>query len=128
MSVTVTNGENYVKANVNRQLSPILTAIGKTPTDLTVATATGSTTGGATLFVDAVQVEGADATAMMTAFQTAASAVPGTTVEAVDVGGKSVVKATTTSYTLAVYASGDTLFYIQSPDAELVDQAIAALP
>jgi hypothetical protein len=127
MSVTITDGENYVKANVNRQLAPILTAIGKTPTDVTVATATGSA-GGATLFIDAVQVTGADAPAMLTAFQTAATAVPGTTVEAADVGGKSVVKATTSSYTLAVYASGDTLFYVQSPDPELVDQAIAALP
>ena len=78
--------------------------------------------------VDAVQVTGADAAAMLAAFQTAATAVPGTTVEAADVGGKSVVKATTSSYTLAVYASGDTLFYVQSPDAALVDQAIAALP
>ena len=71
---------------------------------------------------------GADAAAMVTAFQTAATASPGTTVEAADVGGKQVVKATTTSYTLAVYGSGDTLFYVQSPDAALVDQAIAALP
>jgi hypothetical protein len=128
MSATITDGENYVKANVNRQLAPILTAVNMAPTDVTVATATGSSAGGATLFIDAVQVTGADAEAMLSAFQTAATAVPGTTVEAVDVGGKSVVKATTSSYTLAVYASGDTLFYVQSPDAALVDQAIAALP
>jgi len=128
LSVSSTDGEAYVRANVNRQLSPILTALNKTPTDINVATATGSAVGGATLFIDAVQVTGADAEALVTAFQTAAEASPGTTVEAADVGGKSVVKATTTSYTLAVYASGDTLFYVQSPNAELVDQAIAALP
>jgi hypothetical protein len=128
MSVTVTDGESYVRANVNRQLAPILTAVNKAPTDVTVATATGSSAGGATLFLDAVQVSGADAEAMLAAFQTAATAVPGTTVEATEVEGKSVVTATTSSYTLAVYASGDTLFYIQSPDAALVDQAIAALP
>jgi hypothetical protein len=128
MSVTVTDGESYVRANVNRQLSPILTAINKAPTDVTVATATGSAAGGATLFIDAVQVSGADAEAMLSAFETAAAAVPGTTVETADVGGKSVIKATTTSYTLALYASGDVLFYVQSPDAALVDQAIAALP
>jgi hypothetical protein len=128
LSVSSTDGEAYVRANVNRQLSPILTALNKAPTDVNVATATGSAEGGATLFIDAVQVTGADAEALVTAFQTAAEATPGTTVEAADVGGKSVVKATTTSYTLAVYASGDTLFYVQSPNAELVDQAIAALP
>jgi hypothetical protein len=128
LSVTVTDGESYVRANVNRQLAPILTALGKAPTDVTVATATGATTGGATLFLDAVQVTGADAEALLTAFQTAAAAVPGSAVETADVGGKSVVKVTTASYTLAVYASGDTLFYVQSPDAALVDQAVAALP
>ena len=128
LSVTTTDGESYVRANISRQLAPILTAVNKTPTDVNVVTATGSAAGGATLFIDAVQVAGADAEALVTAFQTAAEASPGTTVEAADVGGKSVVKATTTSYTLAVYASGDTLFYVQSPNAELVDQAIAALP
>jgi hypothetical protein len=128
LSVTITDGEAYVRANVNRQLAPVLTAINKAPTDVTVATATGSTTGGATLFLDAVQVTGADAEALLTAFQTAAAAVPGSAVETTDIGGKSVVKVTTSSYTLAVYASGDTLFYVQSPDAALVDQAVAALP
>jgi len=128
LSVTTTDGESYVRANISRQLAPILTAVNKAPTDVNVVTATGSAAGGATLFIDAVQVAGADAEALVTAFQTAAEASPGTTVEAADVGGKSVVKATTTSYTLAVYASGDTLFYVQSPNAELVDQAIAALP
>jgi hypothetical protein len=128
LSVTVTDGEAYVRAIVNRQLAPILTAINKAPTDVTVATATGSTAGGATLFLDAVQVTGADAEALLTAFQTAATAVPGSSVETADIGGKSVVKVTTSSYTLAVYASGDTLFYVQSPDAALVDQAVAALP
>lgn len=128
LSVTATDGESYVRANISRQLAPILTAVNKAPTDVNVVTATGSAAGGATLFIDAVQVPDADAEALLTAFQTAAAASPGTTVEAADVGGKSVVKATTTSYTMAVYASGDTLFYVQSPDAELVDQAIAALP
>ena len=128
MSVTATDGEAYVRANISRQLAPVLTAVNKAPTDVNVVTATGSSAGGATLFIDAVQVPGADAGALVTAFQTAAAASPGTTVEAADVGGKSVVTATTTSYTLAVYASGDTLFYVQSPNAELVDQAIAALP
>ena len=127
LSVTATDGEAYVRANVNRQLAPILTAVNMAPTDVTVATATGTSAGGATLFIDAVQVTGADAGA--------ADRVPdrgrgraGSPVEAADIGGKSVVKATTSSYTLAVYASGDTLFYVQSPDAALVDQAVAALP
>ena len=115
-------------ANVNRRLAAILTALNATPTDITVATATGSAAGGATLFIDAVQIPGTDPEALLTRFQEAASALPGSVVEAVEVDGKQVIKSTTTSYTLAVYASGDTLFYIQSPDPALVDQAIAALP
>jgi len=54
--------------------------------------------------------------------------VPGSHVEAADVGGKSVVKVTTTSYTLAVYGTGDVLFYVQSTDPALVDEAIGVLP
>jgi hypothetical protein len=128
LSVTTIDGDAYVKANVNRQLSPILTAIGKTPTDVTVATATGSSTGGATLFVDAVQIAGADAAAVQEAFKTAATAVPGNEVTTADMGGKSVVQVKNASYTLVMYASGDTIFFVQSPDADLVTQAVTALP
>jgi hypothetical protein len=128
MSATITDADAYIAANVNRQLTPLLTAVSKTAADVTVATATGSAAGGANLFIDAVQVSGADATALLTAFQTAATAVPGSQVEAADVGGKSTVKVTTGSYTLAVYGTGDTLFYVQSTDPALVDQAVAALP
>jgi hypothetical protein len=128
LSATITNADAYIKANVNRQLTPLLTALGKTPADVTVATATGSAAGGANLFIDAVQITGTDAEALLTGFQTAATAVPGSQVEAVDVGGKSAVKITTTSYTLAAYATGDILFYVQSTDPALVDAALAALP
>lgn len=128
MSATETDGEAYVTANVNRQLGPILTALGKTPADLQVVSATGSAAGGATLFIDVVRVNGADATALLDAFQTAASAAPGAQVETSDVGGRQVVTVTNPSYTLAVTATGDTLIYIQSPDAELVTAAVEALP
>lgn len=128
LSATITDADAYIKANVNRQLTPLLTALGKTPADVTVATATGSKAGGANLFIDAVQITGTDAEALLTGFQTAATAVPGSQVEAVDVGGKSAVKVTTSSYTLAAYASGDILFYVQSTDPALVDEALAALP
>ena len=41
-------------------------------------------------------------------------------------GGKSVVQVTTPSYTLAVWANGDTIWYVQSPSADLVTQAFEA--
>jgi hypothetical protein len=128
MSASETDGAAYVSANVGRQLTPILTALGKTPADVQVATATGSAAGGATLFIDVVRVDGADPTAALEAFQTAATAVPGSQVEASDVGGRQVVTVTTSSYTLAVTTAGDALIYVQSPDPALVEAAIAALP
>jgi hypothetical protein len=80
------------------------------------------------LFIDVVRVDGADPAAALEAFQTAATAVPGTQVEASEVGGRQVVTVTTTSYTLAVTTAGDALIYVQSPDPALVEAAIAALP
>jgi hypothetical protein len=41
MSASETDGAAYVSANVGRQLTPILAAVGKTPADVQVATATG---------------------------------------------------------------------------------------
>jgi hypothetical protein len=128
MATSTVDGEAYVVANVSRHLAPILTALNKTPTDVTVVQATGAASGGQTLFIDAVQIAGADVTSAMSAFQTAAEATPGETVKTSDMGGKSVIEVTTSSYTLAVYGSGDTLFYVQSPDPDLVSQGVAALP
>lgn len=122
------DADAYVGANVNRQLTPLLAAVGKSTSDVSVATATGSAAGGATLFIDAVRVNGADAPALIAAFQTAAALVPGAQVAATEVSGKSAVTVTTSSYTLGVYAVADTLYYVQSPDAALVTQGIAALP
>ena len=128
VSVIQADGESFVAANVSRRLAPILTALGKTPADVTVASGTGSASGGATLFIDAVSIDGADAEALVAAFQSAAEAVPGTTVEPIEAGGRPAVQVTTASSTLAVTAEGDTLVYVQSPDPALVTAALAALP
>ena len=128
VSVTQVDGASYVTANVSRQLGPILTALGKAPTDVTVASGTGAAAGGATLFIDAVAVDGADAEALVAAFQTAAEAAPGTTVEPIEAGGRPAVQVTTASSTLAVTAEGDTLLYVQSPDPALVTAALEAIP
>lgn len=127
LSATVVDGDSYIKTNVNQQLAPILTLLGKTPTDVTVATATGSGDKG-TLFISAVQVPGADVSKVQDTFQTAAAATKTNVLKTADMGGKSVVQVTTPSYTLAVWANGDTIWYVQSPDADLVTQAVTALP
>ena len=70
----------------------------------------------------------ADVHEAVTPLRAGASAAPGAQVETSDVGGRQVVTVTNPSYTLAVTATGDTLIYIQSPDAELVTAAVEALP
>ena len=65
---------------------------------------------------------------VQTAFQTAATAITTNEVKTADMGGKKVVQVTTPSYTLAVFAVGDTIFYVQSTNADLVTQGVTALP
>jgi hypothetical protein len=128
LAASATDGETYLKTNVNRQLTPILTALGKTPADVAVATSTGSSADGSSLNIDAVEIPGADATKAQTAFQTAATALKTNEVKTADMGGKNVVQVTTPSYTLAVFAVGDTIWYVQSTNADLVTQGVTALP
>jgi hypothetical protein len=127
LSTTVVDPATFIATNVNLQLTPILTALGRTAADLEVVSASGA---GATstLFIEAVRIQGADATALSTAFEAAATAAPGNTVETGEVGGKSVVTVTTGSYTMSAYASGDTMYFVRSSDAALVEEGITALP
>jgi hypothetical protein len=127
MSTTEVDPATFIATNVNLQLTPILTALGRTAADLEVVSASGA---GVTsnLFIEAVRIQGADATALSTAFEAAATAAPGNTVETGEVGGKSVVTVTTGSYTMSAYATGDTMYFVRSSDAALVEEGITALP
>lgn len=127
LSVSPVDPQTFIATNVNLQLTPILTALGRSASDLEVVTASGAGTT-ATLFINAVRIAGADATALSGAFETAAAAAPGNEVETGQVGGKDVVTVTTGSYTMSAYASGDTMYFVQSSDPALVEEGVAALP
>ncbi len=127
MTVASTDPETYLKVNVGRQLTPILAALGKAPTDVQVASATGATDEGS-LFIDAVRIEGADTTAMFAALQQAIDAAPGVKATTATMGGKQVLTWTEISGTTAVYAHDDVLFYVKSPKTDWVEAAVAALP
>jgi hypothetical protein len=127
MVVASTDPETYLKVNVGRHLTPVLAALAKTPADVQVASATGATEEGS-LFIDAVRIDGAEATALFAALQQALDATPGTKATTATMGGKQVLTWTETSGTTAVYAKDDVLFYIKSSVADWVDAAVAALP
>ena len=127
MATTVVEPATFIATNVNLQLTPILTALGRAESDLEVVAANGAAAT-ATLFIEAVRIQGADAEALSTAFETAAAAAPGNEVETGDVGGKSVVTVTTGSYTMSAYATGDTMYFVRSSDPALVEEGVTALP
>jgi hypothetical protein len=127
MSATEVDPQTFIATNVNLQLTPMLAAIGRSPSDLEVAVANGTGPTG-TLFINAVRIQGADAEALRGAFETAAAAAPGNEVSTGQVGTKDVVTVTTGSYTLQAYATGDTMYFVQSPDPALVEAGIEALP
>ena len=121
------DAQTYITLNASKQLAKVLTTLDKTAADVTVVTGTGSTET-STLFLDAVQINGADQVALAKAFQDAALGDKTLGAKATTVNGKDVVTWTTTGGTTAVYPSGDTLFFVTSSDPDLVSQALAALP
>jgi hypothetical protein len=120
------DAQTYITLNASKQLAQVLTAINKTPADVTVVTGTGSTET-STLFLDAVQIQGADPAALAKAYQDAALADKSLGAKTATVNGKDVVMWTTTAGTTAAYPSGDTIFFVTSSDPDLVSQALAAL-
>jgi hypothetical protein len=126
MSTTTVDPQTFIATNVNLQLTPILTALDRTAADLEVVVANGTGPTGS-LFINAVRIPDADLTPAVTAFQTAAAAAPGNQVETGQVGGKDVVTVTTGSYTMGVYVTADTMYFVQSPDPALVEAGLAAI-
>jgi hypothetical protein len=127
-------GGDFLEAGASnsQDLLDLLTALGKTPNDLSVAFA-GDPAGNLDVQIGAFRVAGADSNALLAGF--IASANKETPEEAVsqgNVGGKNVTQITDptdpTTGTVYVYANGDTLFYVESSDASLAGAALQALP
>jgi hypothetical protein len=119
-------------ASNSQDLIDLLSSLGKTPNDMSVAFAADQT-GKLDVQIGAFKVAGADSNALLAAFVAATkSTTPGVQVTQANVGGKNVSQITdptdTTTGAIYVYASGDVLFYVQSPDPALAGAAIQALP
>jgi hypothetical protein len=110
----------------------ILAGLGKTPSDFSEAVASDPT-GALKVTLGAIRVTGADGGAMLNAFLTASkNTSPDLQVSQANLGGKNVTVVTNPSSSSAgttyIYASGDTLFFAQTLDAQLAAAALAAMP
>jgi hypothetical protein len=116
----------------SKDLIDLLTALGKTPNDMSVAFA-GDPNGALNVQIGAFKVAGADSNALLAAFVTATKQQsPNDVVTQGNVGGKNVTQITdpadTESGSVYIYSNGDVLFYVASPDATLAGTALQALP
>jgi hypothetical protein len=127
-------GATFLESGADNQqdLVDFLSALGKSPNDLSVAFA-GDANGDLDLQLGAFRVAGADSNALLSAFVAATQKEsPQDTVTQGNVGGKNVTQIVdpddTESGTIYIYANGDTLFYVSSPDASLAAAGLTALP
>lgn len=109
-----------------------LAGLGKTRADFTVASAYAQ--GGLKAAAGAWRVKGADTAALMPAFKTtvqASSAAPLVSAEQT-LAGKQVTRIGDPGQmargSLYVFARGDTLFFVQTPDPSLAAEALEKLP
>jgi hypothetical protein len=109
-----------------------LTGLGKTRADFIVASAYAQ--GGLKAAAGAWRVKGADTAALLPAFKTtvqSSSAAPLVTAEET-VAGKQVTRigdpGQMAQGSLYVFARGDTLFFVQTPDPALAAEALEKLP
>jgi hypothetical protein len=127
------SGPDFVDAEVDQQFVAFLDELGADVEDVSVAFAIGANndvTNTASIF--AFQVEGADADELIAAFQ-AGAPEEGEPLEwrPQTVGGKPVQVAEPTDEfptPVALYATGDTLYFVTSTSAEAFEQILEQLP
>lgn len=116
----------------SQDLIDLLSSLGKTPADLSVAFAS-DTTGTLDVQMGAFRVAGADPNLLLAGFIAAArKSTPEDVITQVNAGGKNVTQIVdptdTASGTVYIYASRDVLFYVLTPDTTLAGAALQALP
>ncbi|MDQ6681672.1 MAG: hypothetical protein M3Y88_00175 [Chloroflexota bacterium] len=117
-------------ASSNKEFLAMLTALGKTPNDVSVAIASGSSPA---ISLGAFRIAGADGNRILDEFKKAAEK-SGTTVtfSAANIGGKDVQTWTDPKQSSQgpqyTYTKGDILFLVQSTDQAAVAEALSKLP
>ncbi len=115
-----------------KDLTDLLSSLGKTPADMSVAFASDAS-GGLDLQIGAFRVAGAPADALLAAFlATTRKETPESVMAQATVGGKGVTTivdpADTSSRIVYIYAKDDILFYLLTPDATLAGATLQVMP
>jgi hypothetical protein len=124
------SGPDFVEGDEDPQFNAFIESLGAEITDVSVAFAFGGNTDGTqTASAFAFRVEGASADELVEAFK--ASAEQGLVWNPAFVGGKSVeVSETTPEFAtpVALYATGDVLYFVSSTDPNAFEEILAFLP
>lgn len=106
----------------------VLGQLGKSPSDVSLAVAFSATSGAS---VGAFRINGLDAGTFLNLYeQQSTNTTPDITFSQVSLGGKQVVKASSASdgSTQYIYVTGDTLYFVQSDDPTILQEAFSKLP
>jgi hypothetical protein len=128
MTTLSMGGEEFVGSGSDAELTAVLTALGKQPSDLSVAFG-----GNTQVQIVAFQVNGVPGSQILNAFYTASQASAGSTISDASFGGKSVKKIQPTDLTedpSYVYTKEDVVFTVGGTEITdaLLNEAFSKLP
>jgi hypothetical protein len=124
VTVSQVDPESFIGSNDPLHLKPVLEALGKAPADVKVI-AGGGGAGTNSVIIQAVRINGTDASALTPQLQTVLAALPNSSVESATVGGKDVLSLGGDRY---VYVSNDVVFFVSASNDEMAQATLAALP
>ena len=124
VTVSQVDPTSFLGTNDLLHLQPVLQALGKTPADVEVI-AGGGGAGTNSVIIQAVRIDGTDASALTPQLQTVLAALPNSSVESATVGGKDVLSLGGDRY---VYVSNDVAFFVSASNDEMAQATLEALP
>lgn len=124
VTVSQVDPASFLGTNDLLHLQPVLQALGKTPADVEVI-AGGGGAGTNSVIIQAVRINGTDASALTQQLQGVLSALPNSRVESATVNGKEVLSLGGDRY---VYASNDVVFFISASNDDMAQATLEALP
>ena len=124
VTVSQVDPESFIGSNDPLHLKPVLEALGKAPADVKVI-AGGGGAGTNSVIIQAVRINGTDASALTPQLQTVLAGLPNSSVESATVGGKDVLSLGGDRY---VYVSNDVVFFVSASNDEMAQATLEALP
>jgi hypothetical protein len=124
VTVSQVDPESFIGSNDPLHMKPVLEALGKAPADVKVI-AGGGGVGANSVIIQAVRINGTDASALTPQLQTVLAGLPNSAVESATVGGKEVLSLGGDRY---VYVSNDVVFFVSASNDEMAQATLEALP